>query len=73
VIDAGSGVQTFRIERLKFLGDEEPVPPDKLLVEIDFAAAVVRPLDADEIPVDLAAIAVIGSFIGLSRGEVKRT
>ena len=73
VIDAGSGIQTFGIERLEFLWDEEAILPDEFLVEIDFAAPVVRPLDTDEIPVDLAAVAIIGPFVGLAGREMKRT
>jgi hypothetical protein len=47
------------------------VPPDQVAVEIDFATAVIAPLDADQIPVNLAAVSVIGFFISLTRGEME--
>ena len=58
---------------MKLLRDKEAIFPDELLIEVDFAAAVIRPLDADEIPMNLAAVAVIRPFVGLPGSEMKRT
>ncbi len=60
------------VEEFEFREDEFTVLADDAAVEFDFAAAVVRALDADEVPVDLAAVAVVGfALVGLAGGEVE--
>src|SRR5690606_673633 len=51
--------QVFRVERLEFGHDEPAVLADQTVVEPDFAAAVLRPLDQHQIPVDGRAVAVV--------------
>src|SRR5204863_6485400 len=42
-------------------------------VEVNFAAAVILALDADHVPMDLTAVAVVRFFVSLARSEMKRT
>ena len=58
---------------MKFLWNKEAIFADELLVKVDLAPAIVRSLDADHIPMDLAAVAVIGPFVSLSGREMKGT
>jgi hypothetical protein len=46
--------------------------PHQLAIEIDFATAVFRPLNTDQVPVNLTPVAVIRPFVGLARSEMKR-
>ena len=60
------------IQRLQFRGKELAVFADQFAVEVDFAAAVVGALDIDEVPVDLAHVAVVGAaFVSLAGGKVE--
>jgi hypothetical protein len=58
---------------LKFLREEEAVFPYELLVKVDITSAIIRSLDADEIPMNLAAVAIVSPLIGLSGCEMKGT
>src|ERR1700730_3138001 len=61
----------FWIQSLQFFDNKSPILPDQPAIKINLAPAVFRSLDADQIPVDLTTIPVIGRLIGLTRGEVK--
>ena len=60
------------VERLQILRDEEAIFTNQLSVEPDFAAAIVGPLNQNEVPVNSTAIAVVGFFVSIARREVKR-
>ena len=57
--------------RIKLRRDKDAVFADQFAIEPHFPAAVVGALDADHVPMDLAAVAVAADFIGLTRGEVE--
>src|SRR4051795_8868607 len=59
--------KTPPIQRSQIRGDELAIFPNQFAVEINFAAAVIRPLNANHVPMDLAAISVIGVVVGLAR------
>jgi len=40
------------IQGQEIVGDEQPIFADQLIVKPDLTAAVIRPLDADEVPMD---------------------
>ena len=61
------------VETLQVVGHEVTILSDQLVVEPDFTAAVVWPLNKDEIPMNAAAVSVVGLFVGLARSEVKRS
>ena len=63
--------QIFRVEPVQLFRHEQAVFTDKLIVKADLAAAVFRALDADHVPVDLAAVAVVGFLVGLARREME--
>src|SRR6266436_700232 len=65
--------EIFGIEGFKLLRHKEPVFSHQLSVEIDFAPSILRPLDADEVPVNLASISIVGLFVCLTRCEVERS
>ena len=48
------------------------VAANEFAVEVDLAAAVVRALDVDHVPMDLAAVAVVGLLVGLAGRKVER-
>lgn len=56
------------VEALQVAGDEPPVLANQLTVEVDLAAAVVLALDEDQVPVDAAAVAVVGDVVGVAGG-----
>ena len=60
------------IQGLEGFGNEPAILADEFSVEVDGPAAVIFALDADEIPVDLGAVAVFGLFVALAWGEVER-
>src|SRR5271170_3862341 len=68
---ASAGQQVFRVQLLEGLRHEDPVPSDELSVEPDLPAAVLGPLDADHVPVNLGLVAVAAVSIGLTRCEVE--
>src|SRR6478735_1753379 len=49
------------IQRLQLGQEELPVLADQFAVEMDLPAAVVGALNADEVPVNLALVAVVGA------------
>ena len=51
--------------------NEEAIFPDELLVKVDLASAVIRSLNADKIPMYLAAVTVAGQLVSLSGCEMK--
>jgi hypothetical protein len=59
------------IKPLKLLRDEHSIFTDQLAVKVNFAAAVVWALDLDEVPVDGAAVFVVGFLVGLAEGHVE--
>ena len=48
------------------------ISSNEFAVEINLAAAIIRSLDVDHVPMDLAAVAIISFFISLARSEMKR-
>src|SRR5580658_2288109 len=64
--------QILGIQLVKRLGHEQAVLADQPPVEAYLAAAVIRALDANHVPVDLGLVAVSAVIVGLARGEVKR-
>src|SRR2546423_7184297 len=48
------------------------ISSNEFAIEINLAAAIIRSLDADHVPMDLAAVAIISFFISLARSEMKR-
>ena len=45
---------------------------DEFAIEMDFAATVIGTLDVDEVPVNLALVAIVSAaFVGLAGGEVE--
>src|SRR6266850_6208663 len=60
------------IERPKLFREKFAVSPNQLPVKVDFAAAVIRPLNADHVPMHLASVPVIGFIVSLAGGEMKR-
>src|ERR1041385_6803611 len=68
----GFSEQIFGIQFLQRLWHEEAVLADDFAVETDFAAAVFRALDADDVPVHLRFVAVAHALVRLTRCEVKR-
>src|SRR3954463_4609607 len=63
--------EVFGVEPVQGLRDEEAVLADQLVVEPDFAAAVIGTLDADHVPMDLRFVAVADPLVGLARREVE--
>ena len=68
---ARSGLQCSAVEFGEGFWEEDAVLADEFSVEVDFSAAVVLALDADHVPVDLGAVAVVGVLVGLAGGEVE--
>ena len=60
--------EAIRVQGFKFLENEQTVFPNQFAVEIDLSTAVLRPLNADQVPVYLAAVAVVCFLVGLARG-----
>ena len=65
--------QIFGIQRPELFWDKKPVFSNQLSVEVDFASAVFRSLNADEIPMNLAPVSVIRLFVSLARRKMERT
>src|SRR5947207_12262731 len=63
--------QPFRIQPRQFGKCEQPVFADELAIELDLAAPEVGALDADHVPMDLAAVAIVGFVVGLAGRQVK--
>lgn len=69
----GNEAELFsRVEGSEFGIDELTVFADEFVIEVDFAAATSFGLDADEIPVDLGAVAIVSHRVSLARSEVER-
>ena len=58
--------QLVGIQALEFVDHEQAVFTDKLVVEPDFAAAVFRPLNQHQIPVDGALVSVVAVVIAVA-------
>src|SRR5437868_4730161 len=65
--------QILRIQLLQRSGDEASILADKLAVEPHLAAAVVRALNVDHVPVDAALVAIAADLVGLAGGEMEGT
>ena len=50
---------------------EEPVLADRLVIKTDLTTAKIWALNADQVPVDLTAVAVVCFLVGLPRREVE--
>ena len=61
------------IERSQLRGQEVAVTPNEFVIEVNFAAAVVRSLDIDHIPMDLASVSIVGVVVRLTGRKVERT
>src|ERR1700679_672226 len=71
-LSAGSArQQVLRVQLVESLRQEHAVLADQLAVKPDLAAAVLRPLDADHVPVDLRLVAVPAVLVGLPGSEVE--
>jgi hypothetical protein len=57
----------FQFREAQRFGEKFSVSPHQLSVEVNFPASVILALDADHIPVHLAAITVISFLVGLDR------
>ena len=63
--------ETPAIQGAQIRRDELAVFPDQLAVEVNFAAPVIGPLNANHIPMHLAAISVVSIVVSLARREVE--
>src|SRR5688572_15844060 len=63
--------QLLRIQPAQLRRRENAVFADELVIEVDLAAAVVFSLNADHVPVHLAAVAVVGFVVRLAGREVE--
>ena len=60
------------IQRSQIGGKKFAIFADQFSVEVNLAAAVIGSLDANHIPMNLAAVPVVGLFIRLTRREMER-
>ena len=65
--------QIFGIQGPELFRDKKPVFSNQFSVEIDFASPVFRPLNADEIPMNLASVAIVSLFVCLTWRKMERT
>src|SRR5258707_12995410 len=63
--------QVFRVEPGQLFAHEQAIFTDELIIKIDFAAAVFGTLNRDEVPVNLASVAVVGFLVGLAGRKMK--
>lgn len=66
-----SAQKRLGIQALKISGHKVAIFADQDIVKPDFAAAPIRTLDQDHVPMHLTAVAVIGGFVGVSGSEVE--
>ena len=67
-----SSCEPAAIERSQLRRQEFAITPNEFAVEVNFAAAVVGSLDIDHVPMDLAAVSVIGLFVRLAGRKMER-
>ena len=60
------------VESLEVGGDEPTIFANEFSVEPNFSATVIGALNENEVPMDTAAVAVVGFVVGISGSEVER-
>ena len=62
------------VEWEEFWSEELAVLADQFAIEVNFAATVIGPLNADHVPVNLTAVSIIcRAFVSLTWSEMERT